>query len=212
MPCYMNRHINILELSTTCLLENHRQGPISTERTLDQAGRQTIRSLIPPPQVDLFATAKNSVEFLCIACRTPKGIGCGCNQSRLGYLGNNLLVPSSESDFEGFGEIETIQGDRQPSYPTLACKNLVCGNSQQCQRQCLTSINYLAGHSSRECSNSGVPAKSQIVDSTQSLTGLNVVFPDISSTFQKGQSGQTSLPEEGIFPNIGDNAVSPRLP
>ena len=38
-----------------------RQGPIPTEWSLDPAGRSLIQSLVPPPQVDLFATFDNRV-------------------------------------------------------------------------------------------------------------------------------------------------------
>ena len=38
-----------------------RLGPISTEWTLDLAGRRTIRALQPEPQVDLCATHENAV-------------------------------------------------------------------------------------------------------------------------------------------------------
>ena len=38
-----------------------RQGPISTEWTLDQAGRQVTAALEPPPQIDLFATHEKVV-------------------------------------------------------------------------------------------------------------------------------------------------------
>ena len=38
-----------------------RSGPISTEWTLDQVGRAFIHNLVPPPQIDLFATGENTV-------------------------------------------------------------------------------------------------------------------------------------------------------
>ena len=131
-------------------------------------------------------------------------MGCACFQSRLENLGNDLLVSSSKSDFEGFGETETLQGDCLPSYPTLACKNLVRGDLQQCQKQYSTSINNLAGHRPRESSSSGVPSKSYIVDPPQPLTGLDFVSPDLTTASQTGQSSQTTLPEVGNSPVVRD--------